>query len=96
MIGNSPNWKRRRNSNVIGGYIVGEDDHDDEDEDDDEQEDRSLDLLIRLFQNVFRTISRRARKAVRSVLPADISSQLVFLISLFIFKFDTFFLSLKL
>lgn len=83
MIGNSLNWKRKRNSNVIGGYIVDEGDHDDENEDE-EQEDHSLDLLIRLFQNVFKTISRRARKAVRSVLPPDISSsQLVFLISLF-------------
>lgn len=58
----------------LGGYDFDEDD-DDEDEED---EDRSLDLLIKFVQNVFRKISRKARKAVRSVLPGAISSQLVF------------------
>ncbi|CAA6663023.1 unnamed protein product [Spirodela intermedia] len=32
-----------------------------------EEEDRSLDLLVRFLHNVFRNISRRVRKAVRSV-----------------------------
>lgn len=76
LTGSPLNWNRRRNSNVIGGYIVDENDHDDEDLDE-EEEDRSLDLLIRFFQNVFKKVSRRARKAVRSVLPTNISSQLV-------------------
>lgn len=50
---------------------------DDEEEDEDEEEDRSLDLLVRFVENVFRKISKKARKAVRSVLPVNISTQLV-------------------
>ncbi|XVF44949.1 hypothetical protein PTKIN_Ptkin02bG0164200 [Pterospermum kingtungense] len=49
----------------------------DEDEEEEEEEDRSLDLLVRFVQNVFRKISKRARKALRSVLPVSIPSQLV-------------------
>ncbi|XP_028181213.1 protein SHORT HYPOCOTYL IN WHITE LIGHT 1 isoform X2 [Glycine soja] len=45
--------------------------------DDDDDEDRTLDLLVRFFQNVFKKVSKRARKAVRSVLPLPISSHLV-------------------
>lgn len=53
-------------------------DHDeDEDDEDEEEEDRSLDLLVKFVQNVFKKLSRKARKAVRSVLPDSISSQLV-------------------
>ncbi|KAL9289040.1 putative protein SHORT HYPOCOTYL IN WHITE LIGHT 1 [Arabidopsis thaliana] len=48
-----------------------------EDEDDHEEEDRSLDLLLRFVENVFRKISKRARKAVRSILPVSISTKLV-------------------
>ncbi|KAJ8645372.1 hypothetical protein MRB53_007120 [Persea americana] len=78
----------RRISNYTqeGGLVSGprrwgrgafdEDDGDDETDDEDE-EDRSLDLLVRFIQNVFRKISRRARKAVRSVLPIAISTRLV-------------------
>ncbi|KAL8151556.1 hypothetical protein V2J09_021364 [Rumex salicifolius] len=55
----------------------GEDEDEDDDEDDEEEEDRSLDLLIRFVENVFRKVSRRARKAVRSVLPVSISTKLV-------------------
>ncbi|KAG4164926.1 hypothetical protein ERO13_A13G047950v2 [Gossypium hirsutum] len=47
------------------------------DGDEDEEYDRSLDLLVRFVQNVFRKISKRARKAVRSVLPVFIPSNLV-------------------
>nr|GMD02698.1 protein SHORT HYPOCOTYL IN WHITE LIGHT 1-like [Ipomoea batatas] len=36
-----------------------------------------LDIGVNVAQNVFRKISRKARKAVRSVLPVAISSQLV-------------------
>ncbi|XP_058069691.1 protein SHORT HYPOCOTYL IN WHITE LIGHT 1-like isoform X3 [Magnolia sinica] len=52
-------------------------DDDDDDSDEDDDDDRSLDLLVRFFQNMFRKISRRARKAVRSVLPVLISPSLV-------------------
>ncbi|XVE49362.1 hypothetical protein DITRI_Ditri01bG0077400 [Diplodiscus trichospermus] len=47
------------------------------DEDEEEEEDRSLDLLVKFVQNVFRHISKRARKAVRAVLPVSIPSKLV-------------------
>lgn len=53
------------------------DDDEDEDGDEDDDEDRSLDLLVRFVQNVFKKISRRARRAVRSVLPISISTKLV-------------------
>ncbi|KAK9677338.1 hypothetical protein RND81_11G137400 [Saponaria officinalis] len=53
------------------------DDDDDDEDDDDEEEDRSLDLLVRFVENVFRKVSKRARKAVRSVLPLAISTKLV-------------------
>ena len=52
-------------------------DDDDEDDDEDKEEDRSLDLLIRFVENIFRKVSKRARKAVRSVLPVAISTKLV-------------------
>ncbi|KAE8708410.1 Tubulin alpha-2 chain [Hibiscus syriacus] len=51
--------------------------YDDQEVDDDEDDDRSLDLLVKFVQNVFRKISKRARKAVRSVLPVSIPSNLV-------------------
>ncbi|KAL5706650.1 hypothetical protein ACHQM5_024793 [Ranunculus cassubicifolius] len=70
VVSDSRNW---RNSG-IGDFIY---DQNDDDESDDESEDRSLDLLVRFVQNVFRKISKRARKAVRSVLPISISTQLV-------------------
>ncbi|XWS68154.1 hypothetical protein CRYUN_Cryun04dG0067000 [Craigia yunnanensis] len=50
---------------------------DDLEVDEDEEEDRSLDLLVRFVQNVFRKISKRARKAIRAVLPFSIPSKLV-------------------
>lgn len=52
-------------------------DEEDEDDEEEEEEDRSLDLLVRFVENVFRKVSRRARKAVRSVLPVSISTKLV-------------------
>ncbi|KAG2244080.1 hypothetical protein Bca52824_094074 [Brassica carinata] len=54
-----------------------EDYEEDEDEQEEEEEDRSLDLLLRFVENVFRKVSKRARKAVRSVLPVSISTKLV-------------------
>lgn len=63
---------RRWNRFDFDGY---EDDDDDDEED--EEEDRSLDLLVKFVENVFRKVSKRARKAVRSVLPHAISTKLV-------------------
>lgn len=74
MDSNPRNWSPSGSGIVNGGFGVGDDDDEDEDE---EEEDRSLDLLIRFGQNMFRKISKKARKAVRSVLPVPISSQLV-------------------
>jgi hypothetical protein len=60
-------------------YDQGEnDDLDYESEDEEEEEDRSLDLLVRFIHNVFKNISRKMRRAVRSVLPPSIPSKLVF------------------
>ncbi|KAK1559058.1 hypothetical protein Q3G72_010118 [Acer saccharum] len=64
------NWSRAINQEFDGG-------DDDDDDDEEEEEDRSLDLLIRFVENVFKKVSKRARKAVRSVLPVSISSKLV-------------------
>ncbi|XP_008790266.1 protein SHORT HYPOCOTYL IN WHITE LIGHT 1 [Phoenix dactylifera] len=52
-------------------------DDEDDDDDDEDNDDRSLDLLVRFLHNVFRKISRRARRAVRSVLPPPIPTKLV-------------------
>lgn len=60
----------------MGDYDDDIDEDDDEDEDE-EDEDRSLDLLIKFVENVFRKVSRKARKAVKSVLPVPISAKLV-------------------
>lgn len=57
--------------------FYGDDDEEDDEEEEDEEEDRSLDLLIMFVQNVFKKISRKARKAIRSVLPVNISTKLV-------------------
>ncbi|KAK3002099.1 hypothetical protein RJ639_022554 [Escallonia herrerae] len=65
------NWTRNRSGIVSGGGYK-----DDWDEEEDE-EDRSLDLLVRFVQNVFKKVSKKARRAVRSVLPLNISSKLV-------------------
>ncbi|XP_073014240.1 uncharacterized protein [Typha latifolia] len=59
----------------FGGEV--DDDDEDDDEDEEEEDDRSLDLLVRFLNNVFGRISRRARKAARSVLPPSISTKLV-------------------
>lgn len=72
LVDDPRNWSRSINNELL-------DDEDEEEEDDeDEEEDRSLDLLVRFVENVFKKVSKRARKAVRSVLPASISTKLVF------------------
>jgi len=48
-----------------------------EDESDEEDAESSVDLLIRFFQSMFKKLSKRAKKASRSVLPTVISPQLV-------------------
>ncbi|XP_024964674.1 protein SHORT HYPOCOTYL IN WHITE LIGHT 1 [Cynara cardunculus var. scolymus] len=68
------NWSRNRNDMTFSGDYDEDDDEEDEEE---EEDDRSLDLLIRFVENVFKKISRRARKAVRSVLPTNIPTKLV-------------------
>ncbi|KAL3814332.1 hypothetical protein ACJIZ3_015600 [Penstemon smallii] len=69
-----------RNGMVMGEYgddIDEDDDEDDDEDEEEEEEDRSLDLLIRFVENVFKKVSRKARKAVKSVLPVPISTKLV-------------------
>uniref|UniRef100_A0A1J3ID30 Protein SHORT HYPOCOTYL IN WHITE LIGHT 1 n=1 Tax=Noccaea caerulescens TaxID=107243 RepID=A0A1J3ID30_NOCCA len=66
-------WNRK----IRPEYRYDEDYEGEEDEDDQEEEDRSLDLLLRFVENVFRKVSKRARKAVRSILPVSISTKLV-------------------
>ncbi|CAG7885048.1 unnamed protein product [Brassica rapa] len=68
-------WNRK----IRPEYGIDEDYEEDEDEEEEEEEeeDRSLDLLLRFVENVFRKVSKRARKAVRSVLPVSISTKLV-------------------
>ncbi|ONH92037.1 hypothetical protein PRUPE_8G150800 [Prunus persica] len=77
LVDDPRNWSRSINSEVDRHYNFEDDDEDDEDDDDDEEEDRSLDLLVRFVQNMFKKVSRRARRAVRSVLPVSIPTKLV-------------------
>ncbi|KAI9169735.1 hypothetical protein LWI28_016932 [Acer negundo] len=55
--------------------VIMVDDDDDEDEEDDAES--SIDLFIRFLQTLFKKLSKRAKKASRSLLPAAISPQLV-------------------
>ncbi|GMI79862.1 hypothetical protein HRI_001655500 [Hibiscus trionum] len=48
-----------------------------ESDDEDEETESSVDLLMRFLQSMFRKVSKRAKKASRSILPAGISPQLV-------------------
>ena len=48
-----------------------------EESDEDDETESSVDLLMRFLQSMFRKVSKRARKVSRSVLPAEISPQLV-------------------
>ncbi|XP_057977040.1 protein SHORT HYPOCOTYL IN WHITE LIGHT 1 [Malania oleifera] len=73
LVDDPRNWSRR--SGGVVDYGVDHDDGDDEDED--SEDDRSLDLLVRFVENMFKKISRKARKAVRSILPLSISTKLV-------------------
>ncbi|XP_056859809.1 protein SHORT HYPOCOTYL IN WHITE LIGHT 1 isoform X2 [Raphanus sativus] len=67
-------WNRK----IRPEYEFDDEGYEEEDErDEEEEEDRSLDLLLRFVENVFRKVSKRARKAVRSILPVSISTKLV-------------------
>ncbi|KAL0365281.1 UNVERIFIED_CONTAM: hypothetical protein Sangu_0625700 [Sesamum angustifolium] len=83
---NSVHGARAWGANPRSGMVMGDygddidEDDDDDDEEEEEEEDRSLDLLIRFVENVFRKVSRKARKAVKSVLPVPISTKLVRLV----------------
>lgn len=72
LVDGPRNWSRSITPEFDDDLEVGEDEEGEE-----EEEDRSLDLLVRFVQNVFRKISKRARKAVRAVLPVSIPSKLV-------------------
>ncbi|KAG5067995.1 hypothetical protein AAZX31_01G037300 [Glycine max] len=48
-----------------------------EESDDEDDAESSVDLLIRFLQSMFKKVSKRAKKASRSVLPTVISPQLV-------------------
>ncbi|XP_021613595.1 protein SHORT HYPOCOTYL IN WHITE LIGHT 1 isoform X2 [Manihot esculenta] len=61
----------------IGGEVYFDDNDLIEDESDDDETESSIDLFIRFFQSMFKKISKRAKKASRSILPSVISPQLV-------------------
>uniref|UniRef100_A0A7N0UKL5 Protein SHORT HYPOCOTYL IN WHITE LIGHT 1 n=1 Tax=Kalanchoe fedtschenkoi TaxID=63787 RepID=A0A7N0UKL5_KALFE len=48
-----------------------------EESDEEDETESSVDLLFRFFQSMFKKVSKRAKKASRSVLPGVISPQLV-------------------
>lgn len=72
--------------NFEGDELVGEED-DDEESDEEEETESSIDLLVRFVQSMFKKVSKRARKATRSILPDVISPQLVNLQTLLFYLF---------
>lgn len=64
-------------------FFDGEDLAEEEESDEEDETDSSVDLLIRFLQSMVKKISKRAKKASRSVLPPAISTQLVILSSFF-------------
>lgn len=50
---------------------------DEEDDDDEDETESSIELFIRFLQSMFKKLSKRLKKASRSMLPAVISPQLV-------------------
>ncbi|XP_060184966.1 protein SHORT HYPOCOTYL IN WHITE LIGHT 1 [Lycium barbarum] len=67
--------ERMYRMNFEDDELVEEDDEEESDEE--EESESSIDLLIRFVQNMFKKVSKRARKATRSILPDVISPQLV-------------------
>lgn len=76
-------WVLKLNSSGGGeAYAMDEagfDEYDgvEEESDDEDDAESSVDLLIRFLQSMFKKVSKRAKKASRSVLPTVISPQLV-------------------
>lgn len=68
-----------------GDELAEDDETDDEGEEEEETEESSVDLLVRFLQSMVKKISKRAKKASRSVLPPAISTQLVMLFGFFFF-----------
>ncbi|XP_019233493.1 PREDICTED: uncharacterized protein LOC109214067 [Nicotiana attenuata] len=60
--------------NFEGDELVEEEDEEDSDEE--EETESSIDLLMRLVGSMFKKVSKRARKATRSILPDVIPPQL--------------------
>ncbi|KAA8529494.1 hypothetical protein F0562_033707 [Nyssa sinensis] len=60
---------------IDGAFFDGDDVIEDESDEDDTES--SMDLLFRFLQSMFNKVSKRAKKASRSMLPALISPQLV-------------------
>ncbi|KAF7811101.1 protein SHORT HYPOCOTYL IN WHITE LIGHT 1 [Senna tora] len=73
LVDDPRRWRRTISSARGGGY----EDEEEDGEGDDDEEERSLDLLVRFVHNIFKKLSKKARKAVRSVLPLAISTKLV-------------------
>ncbi|GAA0142828.1 protein-binding activity modulator [Lithospermum erythrorhizon] len=72
-----PDHFLNRTGVLIGNYYRDDFKVNEDDDDDDVDDDRSLDLFVRFLENIFKKISRKARKDVKSVLPFNISSKLV-------------------
>ncbi|PON53728.1 hypothetical protein TorRG33x02_304140 [Trema orientale] len=58
-------------------FFDGDDLAEDDESDDEQETESSVDLLIRFLRSMVKKISKRAKKASRSVLPPAISTQLV-------------------
>ncbi|KAK8303632.1 uncharacterized protein LOC105780107 isoform X3 [Gossypium raimondii] len=68
-----------------------------ESDDEDDETESSVDLLLRFLHSMFRKVSKRAKKASRSILPAAMSPQLLMESSYWLhFPFLEHFLRLKL
>uniref|UniRef100_A0A2N9EBZ1 Uncharacterized protein n=1 Tax=Fagus sylvatica TaxID=28930 RepID=A0A2N9EBZ1_FAGSY len=65
---------------IDGDFFEGDDDVVEVESDEDDTE-SSVDLLLRFLHSMLKKVSKRARKASRSVLPAIIPTQLVILYS---------------
>ncbi|KAJ8564658.1 hypothetical protein K7X08_001118 [Anisodus acutangulus] len=74
-IGDAAERMYRLNFEGDDELLEGEDEE--ESDDDEEETESSIDLLIRFVQSMFKKVSKRARKATRSILPDVISPQLV-------------------
>ncbi|KAI3901771.1 hypothetical protein MKW98_013886 [Papaver atlanticum] len=62
------------------GYEIDDEETDDDEEEDDDDEierESSMDLLFRFVQSMYKKLSKRAKKATRSILPPAISPPLV-------------------